>query len=80
MKVSIPFTADDKVNPIPALTMILKASKYLDAHSCIRCNDPMFADIKNVDYVAKITDIDKFVSVLQTKQCPQETVCLVFHP
>ena len=66
MKVSVPFTADDKVNPIPALTMILKASKYLDAHSRIKSNDPMFADIENVNDVAKITDIDKFVSDLQT--------------
>jgi hypothetical protein len=66
MKVSVPFTTNDKVNPIPALTMILKASKYLDAHSHIKSNDPMFADIINVNDVAKITDIDKFVSDLQT--------------
>jgi hypothetical protein len=61
MKVSIPFTADHKVNPIPALTMILKASKYLDVHSLIKSNNPMFADIKNVNDVTNITDIDKFV-------------------
>jgi hypothetical protein len=66
MKVSVPFTADDKVNPIPALTMILKVSKYLDVHSHIKSNDPMFADIENVNNVAKITDIDKFVLDLQT--------------
>jgi hypothetical protein len=66
MKVSVPFTADDKVNPIPSLTMILKVSKYLDVHSHIKSNDPMFADIENVNNVAKITDIDKFVLDLQT--------------
>jgi hypothetical protein len=66
MKVSVLFTTNDKVNPIPALTMILKASKYLDAHSHIKSNAPMFADIKNVNDVAKITNIDKFVSDLQT--------------
>jgi hypothetical protein len=66
MKASVPVTADDKVNPISALTMIFKASKYLDVHSRIKSNDPMFADIENVNDVAKITNIDKFVLDLQT--------------
>jgi hypothetical protein len=30
MKVSVPFTADDKVNPIPAVSMILKTAQLFD--------------------------------------------------
>jgi hypothetical protein len=66
LKVAVPFTADDKVNPTPALSMLLKTCKYLDTNSHLKSNDPFFSSIENIDDVAKITNIEKYVSDLQT--------------
>jgi hypothetical protein len=45
LKVAVPFTADDKVNPTPVLTMLLKTCKFLDANSRLKSNDPLFSPI-----------------------------------
>jgi hypothetical protein len=66
LKITVPFTTDDKVNPTPALSMLLKTCKYLDTNSCLKSNDPLFSSIENVDNIAKITNIEKYVSDLQT--------------
>jgi hypothetical protein len=61
MKVSLPFTADDKVNPIPFMTMLLTTAKQLDSKSSLNLNDPMCSPIEIVDDIAKITNLDKYI-------------------
>jgi hypothetical protein len=54
MKVKIisPFTIDDCVNPIPALTMLLSTALMIDPSSCINSNDPMCSPIDKVADIA----------------------------
>jgi hypothetical protein len=66
MKVSLPFTADDKVNPIPFMTMLLTTAKLLDPKSSLKLNDPMCSPIEIIDDMAKITNLDKYVTDLHT--------------
>jgi hypothetical protein len=66
MKVSLPFTADDKVNPIPFMMMLLMTAKLLDPKSSLKSNDPMCSPIEIVDDITKITNLDKYVTDLHT--------------
>jgi hypothetical protein len=66
MKVSLPFTADNKVNPIPFMTMLLTTAKLLDPKSSLKSNDPMCSPIEIIDDIAKITNLDKYVMDLHT--------------
>jgi hypothetical protein len=68
MKVKIisPFTANDCVNPIPALTMLLSTALMIDPSSCIKSNDPMCSPIDKVVDIAKTSNIDKYTVDLQT--------------
>jgi hypothetical protein len=77
LKVAVPFTADDKVNRTPALSMLLKTCNYLDTNSCLKSNDPLFSSIKNIDNVAKITNIEMYVSDLQTNVQKRQFVYFV---
>jgi hypothetical protein len=63
MKVSLPFTADNKVNPIPFMTMLLSTAKLLDPKSSLKSNDPMCSPIEIIDDIAKITNLDKYVGM-----------------
>jgi hypothetical protein len=73
VKVSSPFTANDRVNPIPALTMLLETALVMDPNSRIKSNDPSCSPIDKVTDIAKMTNIDKYAVNLQTnaikKQC-----------
>jgi hypothetical protein len=67
MKVSVPFTADDKVNPIPAVSMILKTAQLFDPKAHIKSIDPVCSPIENVSNVTKIgNNIEKYIMDLQT--------------
>jgi hypothetical protein len=67
MKVSVPFTADDKVNPIPAVSMLLKTAQLFDPKARIKSMDPACSPIENVSDMAKLgQNIEKFVMDLQT--------------
>jgi hypothetical protein len=77
LKVAILFTADDKVNPTPALSMLLKTCKYLDTNTRLKSNDPLFSSIENVDDLTKITNIEKYVSDLQTNVQKRQFVYFV---
>jgi hypothetical protein len=77
LKVAVPFTADDKVNCTPALSMLLKTCNYLDTNSCLKSNDPLFSSIENANNVAKISNIEKYVSDLQTNVQKRQFVYFV---
>jgi hypothetical protein len=66
MKVSLPFTTNDKVNPIPFMTMLLTTAKLLDPKSSLKSNDPMCSPIKIINDITKITNFDKYVIDLHT--------------
>jgi hypothetical protein len=60
VKVSSLFTADDRVNPIPALTMLLETALVMDPNSCIKSNDPSCSPIDKVTDITKMTNVDKY--------------------
>jgi hypothetical protein len=67
LKVSVPFTADDKVNPIPAVSMLLKTAQLFDPKARIKLMDPTCSMIENVSDIAKLgQNIEKYVMDLQT--------------
>jgi hypothetical protein len=67
LKIAIPFTADDQVNPIPFLCMVLVTAKLLDPQSHLRSNDPMYSPIENATSPKSRTNIcEKYVMDLQT--------------
>jgi hypothetical protein len=66
MQVALLFTADDQVNPIPFMTMLLKTAKLLDNMFNLKFNDPLCYPIENIDDITKITNIDKYVIDLHT--------------
>jgi hypothetical protein len=67
MKVCVLFTADDKVNPIPAVSMILKTAQLFDPKAHIKSINPVCSPIENVSDVAKIgNNIEKYIMDLQT--------------
>jgi hypothetical protein len=67
MKVSVLFTADDKVNPIPAVSMLLKTAQLFDPKACIKSMDPACSLIENVSDIVKLgQNIEKYVMDLQT--------------
>ncbi len=55
VKVSSPFTADDRVNPIPALAMLLETALVMDPNSHIKSNDTSCSPIDKVSDIAKMT-------------------------
>jgi hypothetical protein len=59
VKVSSPFIADDRVNPIPALTMLLETALVMDPNSRIKSNDPSCSPIDKVTDITKMTNVDK---------------------
>jgi hypothetical protein len=67
LKVSVPFTADDKVNPIPAVSMLLKTAQLFDPKAHIKSMDPTCSPIENISNIAKLgQNIEKYVMDLQT--------------
>jgi hypothetical protein len=67
LKVSVPFTADDKVNPIPAVSMLLKTAQLFDPKARIKSMDPTCSPIENISDIAKLgQNIEKYVMDLQT--------------
>jgi hypothetical protein len=77
VKITSPFTADDHINPIPALTMLLTTALMLDPNSCIKSNDPTFSPIDKVADIAKTTNIDKYAIDLQTNAIKKQFVYFV---
>lgn len=77
VKVSTPFTADDQVNPIEALTMILKAALMMDPNAHIMSNDPTCSPIDKISDIAKISNIDKYAVDLQTNAIKKQFVYFV---
>jgi hypothetical protein len=65
VKVSLPFTADDRVNPIPALTMLLETALVMDPNSRMKSNDPLCSLIDKVADITKMTNVDKYTVDLQ---------------
>jgi hypothetical protein len=77
VKVSSPFTADDQVNPIEALTMILKAALMMDPNAHIKSNDPTCSPVEKISDIAKISNIDKYAVNLQTNAIKKQFVYFV---
>jgi len=77
VKIASPFTADDRVNPIPALTMLLSTALLLDPNSRIKSNDPTCSPIDKVADIAKTTNIDKYAVDLQTNAIKKQFVYFV---
>jgi hypothetical protein len=77
VKVSTPFTADDQVNPIEALTMILKAALMMDPNAHIMSNDPTCSPINKISDIAKISNIDKYAIDLQTNTIKKQFVYFI---
>jgi hypothetical protein len=77
VKVSSPFTADDCVNPIPALTMLLETALVMDPNSHIKSNDPLCSPINKVTDIAKMTNVDKYAVDLQTNTIKKQFVYYV---
>jgi hypothetical protein len=66
MKVSVPFTTNDKVNLISAVSKILKTSQLFDPKASIKLIDPVCSLIANISDVAKIgNNIEKYIMDLQ---------------
>jgi hypothetical protein len=66
MKVSIPFTMDDKVNPVPCMQKVLEVAQQFDARSSLQSSDPMCSPIVNVADIAKLPDPTKYAMDLQS--------------
>ncbi len=77
VKIASPFTGDDCVNPIPALTMLLTTALMLDPNSRIKCNDPTCSPIDKVADIAKTTNIDKYAVDLQTNAIKRQFIYFV---
>jgi hypothetical protein len=77
VKVSSPFTTDDRVNPIPALTMLLETALVMDPNSHIKSNDPSCSPIDKVTNIAKMKNIDKYAIDLQTNTIKKQFVYFV---
>jgi hypothetical protein len=77
VKVSSPFTANDHVNPIPALTILLETALVVDPNSCIKSNDPSSSPIDKVADITKMTNVDKYAVDLQTNAIKKQFVYYV---
>jgi hypothetical protein len=77
VKIASPFFADDRVNLIPALTMLLITALMLDPNSRIKSNDPTCSPIDKVADTAKTTNIDKYSVDLQTNAIKKQFVYFV---
>lgn len=79
LKVSLPFTADDQVNPIPLMEMLLKTALLFDPTSSIKSNNPLCSSIDKVDDIAKIpaTNVEKYVMDLQTVAAKKQFVFFI---
>jgi hypothetical protein len=77
MKVSSPFTADDQVNPIEALIMILKATLMMNPNAHIKSNNPTCSLVEKISDIAKISNIDKYAMDLQTNAIKKQFVYFV---
>ncbi len=77
VKVSLPFTANDHVNPIPALTMLLETALVMDPNSHIKSNDPSCSLIDKVTDITKMTNVNKYAVNLQTNAIKKQFVYYV---
>jgi hypothetical protein len=77
VKIESTFTADDHVNPIPALTMLLSTALMIDPSSCIKSNDPTCTPIDKVADIAKTSNIDKYTIDLQTNAIKKQFIYFV---
>jgi hypothetical protein len=77
VKIASPFTADEHVNLIPALTMLLTTALMLDPNSCIKSNDPTCSPIDKAADIAKTTNIDKYAINLQTNAITKQFIYFV---
>jgi hypothetical protein len=77
MKIASPFTTNDWVNPIPALTMFVTTALMLDPNSRIKSNDPTCSPIDKVTDIAKTSNIDKYAIHLQTNAIKKQFVYFV---
>jgi hypothetical protein len=68
LKVALPFTADNKVNPIPVMEEVLMTAIMFDPTSRFKSNNPLCTPIEKVEDIAKISEsnIEKYVMDLQT--------------
>jgi hypothetical protein len=77
VKITSPFTAEDRVNPIPALTMLLTTALMMDPSSHIKSNDPTCSLIFKVVDIAKTSNIDKYAIDLQTSAIKKQFIYFV---
>jgi hypothetical protein len=77
VKIASPFTADDRVNPIPGLSMLLTTALMLDPNSCIKSNDPTCSPIDKVADIAKTSNIDEYTVDLQTNAIKKQFIYFV---
>jgi hypothetical protein len=77
VKIASPFTANDRVNPIPALIMLLTTALMMDPNSCIKSSDPTYSLIDKVTNIAKTSNIDKYTVNLQTNAIKKQFVYFV---
>jgi hypothetical protein len=77
VKITSLVTANDCVNPIPALTMLLTTALMLDPNSRIMSNDPTCSLIDKVADIAKTSNIDKYDIDLQTNTIKKQFVYFV---
>jgi hypothetical protein len=74
VKVSSPFTANDRINPIPALTMLLERALVMDFNSRIKSNNLSCSPIDKVADITKMTNVDKYAVNLQTNAIKKQFV------
>jgi hypothetical protein len=77
VKIASPFTANDCVNPIPALTMLLTTALMLDPNFRIKSNDPTCSPIDKVADIAKTSNIDNYTVDLQTNAIKKQFIYFV---
>jgi hypothetical protein len=77
VKVSSPFTINDQVNPIPALTMLLETALVMDPNYCIKSDNSLCSPIDKVAGIAKMKNIDKYAIDLQTNAIKKQFVYFV---
>ena len=71
---AMPFTTDNKVNPIPLLGKLLETAKMFDPSSCLKSANPSLSPITMASKIPKDEKIFEYAYDLQTLATKQQFV------
>ena len=74
LHLTTPFTADNKVNPVPLLSKVLETAQMFDPNSCLKASNPALSPITKSSEIPKDEKIFKYAFDLQTLATKQQFI------